>query len=541
MAGELEMRFISTNRETRFVVLFAAALVLVTSIPYLAGYFLPFQFSRFASNLVGEGDPNAYFAFMRQAAEDRWLFYNPFTPEPHRPVFFNLEWLCFGKLAAIMGISLEAAFQVERIIFTFILCFLFTWLSSFLFDTVLMRRLVLIMVMLGGGFGWLFVILGYPPQLPYPFVLDMHGGFHPFSWILVSPHPLVAQSLALLTLCFFLHAEASGKRKNHVFAALCGVLLASIRPYDTVYLIMALSLYILILFVIRERDRSIARIALRGIVVLAPFPVMIYYYYLLKIHPVFRWWSIQALGPPPSLDALAATLGISTILLISGLWSLRNLTKGTAPQILVTCCLVSSLIFLYSYPMMKFSIQFSSTVLIPAILAGTMKMEKKLISAVRSHKWTTLGLGVMLLVNSLTSVYLVGHHTKEAVEGRYRIHDGLLAAYSWLDENSEPRDIVLPSASYPTGNQIPRYTHTTVFSGYHFNTVKFEKKDEMVWRFFLAETPDSFRYELLREFGIRYVFLRSLDRMHITYNPNKSPFLKEIFRNNQATIYEFMP
>ena len=175
------------------------------------------------------------------------------------------------------------------------------------------------------------------------------------------------------------------------------------------------------------------------------------------------------------------------------------------------------------------------------MLAGAMRLEGGLISKIQSSKWTRLGVATVLLVNSLTSLWLLGHHTKEIVEGRQRTDAGLLAAYSWLDEHSEPNENVLPSSAYPTGNQIPRYTHNTVFCGQHYMTVNFEKKDEMIWRFFLKETPDAFRYDLLREFGIRYVFLRSLDRIHITYSPDTSPFLEEIFRNDQATIYEFVP
>jgi hypothetical protein len=74
--GGSEMRCMA-NKEKRFVALCAAALVLASSIPYLAGYFLPFQFSRFNGNLLDDGDFNTYFAFMRQAAAGQWLFHNP--------------------------------------------------------------------------------------------------------------------------------------------------------------------------------------------------------------------------------------------------------------------------------------------------------------------------------------------------------------------------------------------------------------------------------------------------------------------------------
>ena len=140
------------SREFGFIVLAGLGLALATSIPYVLGHLLPFPDSRFNENLVFDIDMNAHFAYARQAAAGHWLFYNPMTPEPHAPVFFNLEWLLLGKLAAVMGGSVELAFQAVRIAWIFVLCFALYWLSSFLFDTIVMRRIVFTAIMLGGGF-----------------------------------------------------------------------------------------------------------------------------------------------------------------------------------------------------------------------------------------------------------------------------------------------------------------------------------------------------------------------------------------------------
>ncbi len=143
------------HQEFWFPALCAAALVLVTSIPYILGEVLPFPGSHFNHALTFDADFNAYFAFTRQSASGQWLFHNPFTSEPHAPVFFNLEWLALGKLARFLSVSLEAALHIQRVLAIFLLSFAFYWLSSFLLTTVVIRRLVFVFAMLGGGFGWL--------------------------------------------------------------------------------------------------------------------------------------------------------------------------------------------------------------------------------------------------------------------------------------------------------------------------------------------------------------------------------------------------
>src|SRR5947209_16235732 len=78
-------------RDVRFVAVSATALAILTSVPYVAGHALDDRASQFLDTLVFEQDFNSYCAFVRQSAEGAWLFDNPFTPEPHRPSFLNLE------------------------------------------------------------------------------------------------------------------------------------------------------------------------------------------------------------------------------------------------------------------------------------------------------------------------------------------------------------------------------------------------------------------------------------------------------------------
>ena len=282
-----------SSKEFGFVALAGLGLALATSIPYVLGHLLPFPDSRFNGNLVFDIDMNAHFAYARQSATGHWLFYNPMTPEPHAPVFFNLEWLLLGKLAAVMGGSVELAFQIVRIAWIFVLCFAVYWLSSFLFDTIVMRRIVFAAIMLGGGFGWVLQIPGLGGFLPSRLFLDTSAAIHPFFWMLLAPHSLIAGSLALLTLCFFLRAEAGGGKRDYFLAATACFLAGAMRPYEMLHLVVAISLYLLVVVVWKRDAGSVSRHVLRSLIICVSIPLFIYYVWLLEFHDVFRWWGAQ--------------------------------------------------------------------------------------------------------------------------------------------------------------------------------------------------------------------------------------------------------
>ena len=375
-------------REFGFVGSSALGLALVTSIPYALGHVISRSGSRFNGNLVFDADMNSYFAFVRQSAAGQWLFHNAMTPEPHQPVFFNLEWLVVGKLASLLGNSVELAFQVERLVSIFLLCFGLYWLCCFLFSTVLMRRLVFAAVSLGGGFGWLLYVPGLGGRLPETAFLDTYAGIHPFFWMLLQPHFLIAQALAVFTLCFILRAESRGTASDYVLAALCCVLAGSMRPFEMLYLVAAIFSYILVRTVREGASRSPSRLLLRSLVLLVPLPLLLYYVWLFTVHPVFRWWGVQNIAPPPGVPNLVASLGLAVILLTVGLGKLLESGKLPPPHLLIVCCFVASLALIYSYPLLTFTFQFTTTLLIPTVLLGAMTLEMRLVSWARRFHWS---------------------------------------------------------------------------------------------------------------------------------------------------------
>lgn len=92
-------------------------------------------------------------------------------------------------------------------------------------------------------------------------------------------------------------------------------------------------------------------------------------------------------------------------------------------------------------------------------------------------------------------------------------------------------------AAEENGNRIPRYAYATSFCGYNFSTVDFGAKRRMVLSFYTPMVGDEYRRQLVRDYGIRYVFHGEAERALGGWDPATASWLREVFRNDAATIY----
>ena len=247
--------------------------MLVTSVPYLLSHFGDFEASVPLGQLGFETDMNAYFAFIRQSADGAWLFYNPFTHEPHGPALFNLEWLAAGKLAGLFG-SQAMAFHVQRVVGIALLCTALYAIARRLFDGRATARLVTLALLTGGGFGWWTAVRAWRRALAQIELLDLHAGVHPFLWMLLQPHFLIAQALALTCIATLLRAERSGRSSTYVFAGVACLAAGACRPFDMLYLWSASGLFVLIGLL---RGEGMRKALQRSLVVFVSAPLLLYY------------------------------------------------------------------------------------------------------------------------------------------------------------------------------------------------------------------------------------------------------------------------
>jgi hypothetical protein len=516
-----------TFAECKFIVSFGLILCVVTTLPYLVGHFVSYPGTAFTGIIEHSADTNNYLSYANQAAAGKWLFRNQMTGEPHGDVFFNLEWLLIGKIAALLHVSLAMGLSILRLFCLLLMSYGVYWLSAFSLKTIFARRVAMVAIMAGGGFGWMAALHLLHIRIDSSYFLDLTAALQfPFYWALKLPHFLVSETFVVMGLCFFLRAETRHSVADYVAAGACYLASGACRPYDMLFLMCATGLYL----AIDCRARLNWDLLRRGLPISICVPLLGYEFWIFKIHPVFRWWSLPGL-PPPSPWLLALSFGLSFLLFVAALWRWKTMNLHGAPA-LMACCLGLSVLFVYTYRFAHFSFQFATNIVVPLVMLGLIALEG-FITRWREKRWGTALIIGLLVVNSLTSVALTGQAIVLAAKGDFRINQQQLEAFSWLDRHSQPNDLVL--ANYEISNHLPQYTHNAAFCGYG-NTVQYAHKSQAQLAFFRDNASAEFRAELLTQNGIRFLFATPEEAGRLRSAGQRLP-LTEIYRNDAAVVY----
>ena len=117
----------------------------------------------------------------------------------------------------------------------------------------------------------------------------------------------------------------------------------------------------------------------------------------------------------------------------------------------------------------------------------------------------------------------------------YYLYRDDLAAMHWLDQHTDPDDVVL--SSFIIGHYIPGLAGNKAFLSNAVMTMDFNRKREMVYDFFDPATPDHERLAMIQEYGIRYIFFGPAERELDDYDPATAPWLALAFSSPRVTIY----
>jgi hypothetical protein len=536
------------DRQTWLRVVLLAVIVLVaSSVPYGVGYLASTPESQFGGIVVDREDSESHLAKMQQGARGEWRYRLLFTPEEHQGAYINTFYVGLGHLSRLSGLSLVATYQLARLSCGFILL-----LTLYVFLRIFLRRkhhawLAYILAATSSGLGWAVLLLTGSFTL---------GGFSPIDFwvtdayvffsILAFPHSTIAVALLLITFLAVLICWERTSWRALLVACLSFLALCVVHPFSLLLVAIVLGVFWAVRSW-RRRALQVREAAALAVLVAVPLPLVLYISTALNSNPVFRSWSEQNITMSDSPVYYLLGYGLVALLAVPGI--VRAIRRGEESGLFPIVWVGVAALLLYApFKLQRRMIEGFQVPLVVLAAQGLAGWLMPLVSssrlARRLARWgyprrrlgqlaalLTLALAALSNVYLLTSLSLAAvSHDESMFYSRSEVR-----AIEWLAANSAPADTVL--SSYIIGGYIPARIGHRVFWGHWCETADKQEKELEVEAFFSARTPDERRRDILRRYGLAYVFYGPREKALGDFDPAAAPYLERAFSADDVTIF----
>ena len=485
-------------------------LTVLVSAPLLSAWWNPPLGHSFLGTLFYPDDFGQYLSFAEQAGRGAFAFINKFDPRPQTPSLVNLEWWLTGVLAIPLGGRLALAWHVLRLSAALALVLAF-WRALGQQGPEQRRTWGLLLVLSGGGLGWLRIAQGAPPfRVP-----DVLTGLYPAQQVLSNTHFVVGAALLWWTVLLFVDYRCHEGRG--VAWTACAYALALSRPYElAAFLVMAVAD---ILLHPRPGAGPLAG-RVRALLPLARLaPIGAYYGWLVTAGSFAGWGTQTGDLPIERLDLLWAVLP-ALLLVLASLHAPNPRTEKAVP--LERLCAIWALGFLTAVmlwpaaPMRQLSTSLGASLLL-------------LVAARLPPRW--LPAAVLALCPTSAVLLWRAFHPPPAIF----VRDDYAAAVETLRTGCQPRDVAIAPADLSL--LIAMRTACNVVLGHRLLVSPSEVAEAQ--RFYLGPADPQWRLDYLRRKDAAFVFLPAgrgpwLDR-EPPYKPVMATPIFELWRRVEAS------
>ncbi len=512
-----------SKAEWRWALRWAAVIVALSCLPYLAAWRLSPPGTVYTGLLINHYDGESYYAKMQQGARGDWLFHLPFTPEPHEGAFIFTFYLALGHVASASGIPIPIVYHLARVVAgLWLLLVGYRFIARF-FERVLSRRAAFLLLALSAGFGWVFAPLGV--ALADLWVVE---GFT-FLTLLANPHFPAGIALMLVLLMSVLDLGTEPPRVARLAgAAGLGMLLAVVQPFAVPIVAVVLAAY-LALVTLCQRQLPWSQAAVAAAAMAGSAPIMIYDLAVYRSNPALAAWSAQNVTASLPPWNYALSYGLVLLLAIPGLVVAARRRRAT--DLFLLAWVGSAAVLLY----VPFALQrrFITGLHVPLVLLAAIGLEQVLWPRVspRRHRWAT---GLLIAATSLTSFFvpLVAIAGVAAGGGPLVMTPGEAGACAWLARNTAWTETVL--APVESGQFVPAWAGNRVVYGHPFETIDAQRREAEVARFYSARTTAAERRDLLQTHRVRYVLVTPSSNLDLQ---PASLGLEQVWSGGGAVVY----
>jgi hypothetical protein len=521
--------------EFRWILIYAAILALLTSLPYLIGYEVQGEEWRFTGFVIGVEDGNSYIAKMLSGSDGEWLFRTPYSSMEQRGVLAFLPYILLGKLASGLGMheQLVALFHLFRILVTPLGIFAVYQFISLFIKKVYWRKIATILSTVGGGLGWLLAISGngeWLGSLPMDWISPEWFGFLAF---LAIPHLILARAFLLLGLTLYLTSPLN--RVRAWLAGGCFFMLGLVHPLGMVTAIAVIGVHqcaIWISTLLRHSKlihKKWVRIGYKAI--LPPLPLVFYYFIKFSTDPYLVIWTKQnRIFSPHPLHMLVA-YGLVFIPAILGVKKILNFRPWTG--LAIVGWLLAFPIFAYAPHNLQRRLPDGIWV-VWTILAmlGLSVITKRWLRQSRVLSLGFLGLSLPTTFILLVSAIQVSLNNSLPI---FRPVEEV-KVFQWLKDEAESDSVVL--SSFSTGNALPAWAPVSVVIGHGPESADAGSLKPMVSDFYSGKMSEKEIKEFLQSQHVSFVFWGPNEYVQDGIDLENSPLFGLRFWAGDYKLYE---
>lgn len=533
-----------TRAEWRWALIASLSILLLTSLPYLAGQAAQTPEWVFGGALIDRMDYNVHLASIHSGLRGQWRYPLLHTSEDVPPAYVKPFYIAVGQIGRLLPLTPPALYQAARLA-----CGLWALLAMYAFaahfiTTAALRRAAFMFFALGSGFGWLMLAARWQPQAgvsPIDFwLVDLYGFFS----LLVFPHFAAVMALLWIMALGMLRHWRTGQWRWLAAAAAAAVLAQAIQPFAPLVVDLSLAAYAL-LRLSQWRTTSVSVLLLAA----AQIPLLWYWQTIFASNAVWRSFSLQNYTPsPPPLYYLLG-LGIPGALALWGGWHAAKRKTNGARFAAIWFGVAAVLVVQPT----QFQRRFAEGVMGPVAVMAALGLQYGFIPALRRLKWPALAakrtgypyrrlrgtlLALTIAMAAPSSLYLAAGSVWVAIARSPELFDpaNVVQGIDWLGTNSDWPDTVFSAER--TGNFIPARIGHRVYLGHPIETADYAAKAENVQRFFDGGMSGAERQALLAACRCRFVFYGPYERAIGNYDVASADFLKLRFANEAVQIFE---
>jgi hypothetical protein len=533
-------------QEWRFVIVLGFILLALTLIPFIYGYVSTPKDQQFVGLVFNVPDHLQYFSWYREFQHSITIE-NKLTPEPTKPIFFNLLWWVLGNLGKLSGMDVTQIFQLFRWFAGAVFILTVYWFCSQFFVDIWERRIVTLVITCGGGLGWILVGLKYlvtHGELLFP--LDVYrAGTNSFLSIMAFPHFMMANSLIILSLAMVLLSHERKQIRYSIAAAITATILGWQHTYDLIP-VYVITLVFAILLLIKEKTIPWSVVWSGIFMGILSGPSALYSVVITRTDPIWK----EVLGQFSNAGVFSADPYHLLILVGLPLWvailtfdGFSHLVERSSRELLVKIWFVGS--FFLAYLPVVFQVHLTNCWQVPVGILAMKGLYQHIIPYLQAVKLPRItpermrwGVTMIFLLAVLpTNLYLLTWRVLDLSrhEYPYYIYDDDRDALNWLEANTSPWEVVFSGLNI--GQFIPAYTGNKAFLAHWAQTLHFYDKIDQVSSFYNTETTDAERAALFRQFNIHYLLYGSEERHLGFFDPNTVSYLTRVFDSPRMQVF----